>query len=211
MDVLSPVNIAWNHKISLFQLPPFLRVILADVDAGSDTPSLAGKVLKWRASSPADGMYFQYSVLGCISHTVFTADGLWADIAGANNRFSAFLEDLRVLAERDTTEYRAQLMRYSQIDHSVRPTLISLSDAGSNFTLQFTLEDPNPNAPEALRLLTNIRQAAEEIRKGMRLMGNLAQVPIEPREQTALLDECISIPGVVCGGVPGGKSSRPPF
>lgn len=57
MDVLSPVNRAWSHKISPFQLPPYLRIILADVNAGSDTPSLAGKVLKWRASSPADGMY----------------------------------------------------------------------------------------------------------------------------------------------------------
>lgn len=36
-------------------------------------------------------------------------------------------------------------------------------------------------------------------------MGELAgNVPIEPKEQTALLDACLSIPGVVCGGVPGG-------
>ena len=41
----------------------------------------------------------------------------------------------------------------------------------------------------------------------MRLMGKLAGVPIEPKEQTALLDGCIAIPGVVCGGVPGGTST----
>jgi phosphomevalonate kinase len=58
---------------------------------------------------------------------------------------------------------------------------------------------------EASRLLAGIRHAAEEIRKGMRLMGSLAGVPIEPKEQTALLDGCIAIPGVVCGGVPGGE------
>jgi phosphomevalonate kinase len=34
-------------------------------------------------------------------------------------------------------------------------------------------------------------------------MGDLAGVPIEPKEQTALLDRCIAIPGVICGGVPG--------
>ena len=39
-------------------------------------------------------------------------------------------------------------------------------------------------------------------------MGNLAGVPIEPPEQTALLDTCMSVAGVIGGGVPGGKSDR---
>ena len=42
----------------------------------------------------------------------------------------------------------------------------------------------------------------------MREMGNLAGVPIEPPEQTALLDTCMSVAGVIGGGVPGGKSDR---
>lgn len=63
MDVLSPENKGWNHKISPFQLPPYLRIISADVDAGSDTPSLVGKVLKWRASSSVEGACFLYSPL----------------------------------------------------------------------------------------------------------------------------------------------------
>ena len=29
--------------------------MLADVDAGSDTPSLVGKVLKWRSEKKAEG------------------------------------------------------------------------------------------------------------------------------------------------------------
>ena len=37
----------------------------------------------------------------------------------------------------------------------------------------------------------------------MREMGKLAGVPIEPPEQTALLDTCVSVAGVVAGGVPG--------
>lgn len=35
-------------------------------------------------------------------------------------------------------------------------------------------------------------------------MGLLAGVPIEPPEQTALLDVCVSQAGVIGGGVPGG-------
>ncbi len=36
-------------------LPPGVRLLLADVDAGSDTPSLVGKVLKWRAANNEAG------------------------------------------------------------------------------------------------------------------------------------------------------------
>ena len=42
----------WNEKVRPFALPRGLRVLLADVDAGSDTPSLVGKVLKWRKAQP---------------------------------------------------------------------------------------------------------------------------------------------------------------
>lgn len=37
-------------------------------------------------------------------------------------------------------------------------------------------------------------------------MGQSAGVPIEPDEQSELLDACCSIPGVIGGGVPGGKN-----
>jgi len=37
----------------------------------------------------------------------------------------------------------------------------------------------------------------------MRLIGQGAGVPIEPVEQTTILDSTISLPGVIGGGVPG--------
>ena len=40
----------------------------------------------------------------------------------------------------------------------------------------------------------------------MRKMGTRSDVPIEPKEQTDLLDECVSLAGVIGGGVPGGQS-----
>ncbi|KAG1737636.1 ribosomal protein S5 domain 2-type protein [Suillus lakei] len=39
---------AWDYSFRPIQLPPLTRLVLADVEAGSDTPSLVGKVLKWR-------------------------------------------------------------------------------------------------------------------------------------------------------------------
>ena len=37
-------------------------------------------------------------------------------------------------------------------------------------------------------------------------MGQAANVPIEPDEQTVLLDKCLQLQGVLGGGVPGGES-----
>jgi phosphomevalonate kinase len=39
----------------------------------------------------------------------------------------------------------------------------------------------------------------------MREMGEASAVPIEPAEQTKLLDVCVSQAGVIGGGIPGGK------
>lgn len=52
---LSPENPAWDYRVAPFKLPPYTRLMLADVDAGSDTPSLVGKVLRWRKEHPAEG------------------------------------------------------------------------------------------------------------------------------------------------------------
>jgi len=43
----------------------------------------------------------------------------------------------------------------------------------------------------------------QEIRSKMKEMGKLAGVPIEPDEQTQLLDVCVMQAGVIGGGVPG--------
>lgn len=59
-----------------FKLPPQTRLMLADVDAGSDTPSLVGKVLKWRRENPAE------------------ADRLWGVIDALNMRLSRVLAGL---------------------------------------------------------------------------------------------------------------------
>jgi phosphomevalonate kinase len=62
--VLGAGNAGWDHEVRLFRLPPRTRIMLADVDAGSDTPSLVGKVLKWRAAEKADGAFVRASPRG---------------------------------------------------------------------------------------------------------------------------------------------------
>lgn len=55
LPVLGSTNKAWDYKVKPFQLPPGTRIMLADVDAGSDTPSLVGKVLKWLGAAGDEG------------------------------------------------------------------------------------------------------------------------------------------------------------
>ncbi|KAH7479013.1 hypothetical protein PRIC1_009432 [Phytophthora ramorum] len=52
-------------------------------------------------------------------------------------------------------------------------------------------------------ILSRINKAYSKFRGLMREMGTSAGVPIEPPEQTAILDETMKIPGVLVAGVPG--------
>ena len=55
MSALSPSNTQWNHTVKPFRLPPLMRLMLGDVDTGSDTPSFVGKVLQWRREKSTEG------------------------------------------------------------------------------------------------------------------------------------------------------------
>jgi len=66
----------WDHETTRFALPKGLRLMLADVDAGTDTPSFVGKVLKWREADRG------------------VADALWGGLGGANDDLGQLLREL---------------------------------------------------------------------------------------------------------------------
>lgn len=41
-----------------FKLPPGFDLVLADIDAGSHTPTLVSKVLNWKKSKSEEGIFF---------------------------------------------------------------------------------------------------------------------------------------------------------
>lgn len=71
-------NSSWDNAVVPFQLPPQLELILGDVDAGSHTPTLVGKVLSWRKEKAEE------------------ANTLWDELGNAN---ASVEQDLRTLAE----------------------------------------------------------------------------------------------------------------
>lgn len=168
-SVLSPSNAAWNYRIEPFKLPPLTRIVLADVDAGSDTPSLVGKVLKWRKENSTE------------------AEALWKNLDQQNQSLAQTLLHLGKLAEDDYENY-ASAVKY----------ICSLQP------VQWVANPLQPASEQPIiAAFYEAHHICEAIREKMREMGNLSGVPIEPIEQTTLLDACASQAGVIGGGVPG--------
>ncbi|CDO69242.1 hypothetical protein BN946_scf185042.g144 [Trametes cinnabarina] len=175
--VLSPTNSAWDHRVEPFKLPPQTRLMLADVDAGSDTPSLVGKVLKWRQVNADE------------------AKALWDKIDGLNRALSKTLLELSEKAARNPEAYRKAVKYISTIQSVQWLANPNIADNEHHIALKQVIES-----------FIDAHNLCQDIRENMRTMGERADVPIEPPEQTALLDSCIAVAGVIGGGVPGGAS-----
>ncbi|EUC64309.1 phosphomevalonate kinase-like protein, putative [Rhizoctonia solani AG-3 Rhs1AP] len=169
LSTLSPSNKAWNHVVSPFKLPPLTRMMLADVDSGSDTPSMVGNVLKWKKAEPT------------------VSDQLWEGLDKCNHGLGDIINRLSQKYEEDPTEYA------NTVDKLAR-------DQGDEWERHSPIEALEVTAAQ---LFGNTRRLTKSIRDGMRAMGKSSSVPIEPPEQTQLLDACCALPGVIGGGVPG--------
>jgi len=176
LDALDPKK--WDQAVSRFRLPRGFRLMLADVDAGTDTPSFVGKVLTWREREKE------------------TALELWTDIGSANDTLGDLLQEL--CGHEEDPQYGLILedagyipIEECDIARPVSQVLVRIR-AALNVCLR--------------RLLSNVKVELIEfqlIRSYLQHMSTLSQVPIEPPSQTRLLDACSSRPGVLGGGVPG--------
>ena len=132
----------WDTEIakSLIKMPNGLRLVMCDVDCGSETPGMVKQVLKWREEDKTE------------------AEGVWQRLQGGNE---AFAKELTRLADEGAEEPDGQ-GRYAKLGVII-----------------------------------------EENRVAIRDMGEKSGVPVEPPQQTALLDYCTKLDGVVGGVVPG--------
>lgn len=132
----------WDTEIakSLIKMPRGLRLVMCDVDCGSETPGMVKQVLKWREENKTE------------------AEGIWQRLQGGNEALAA--------------------------------ELTRLADEGA--------EEPDGQGRYA-----KLAVIIEENRVAIRDMGEKSGVPIEPPQQTTLLDYCTKIEGVVGGVVPG--------
>jgi phosphomevalonate kinase len=132
----------WDTEIAKakVKMPKGLRLLMCDVDCGSETPGMVKKVLQWRKENQA------------------AADQIWGKLQAGNEAVAA---ELTRLATSEATG----------------------GDADSKYS--------------------KLKDIIKENRALIREMSKESKVPIEPPQQTKLLDSCSDIPGVIGGVVPG--------
>lgn len=90
---------AWDYSSCPIQLPPLTRLVLADVEAGSDTPSLVGKVLKWREHEDSCEI----------------AKDLWTQIDELNRSLAVQLNILSQSYEKNREEYEQTIRQITSL------------------------------------------------------------------------------------------------
>ncbi|KAF9913652.1 phosphomevalonate kinase [Lobosporangium transversale] len=166
LKVLDPEQTTWDNLVVPFRLAPRLHLMLADIDAGSHTPTLVSNVLKWRKNKAEE------------------ANTLWTLLGAANDKVVELLKRLDEAAKEHPQEYDSAIQRASSLPAAEWSTSLAGQDVASE-------------------LLTLIYQGFSTVRGYLREMSRLSEVPIEPAEQTRLLDACLAVPGVLMAGVPG--------
>ncbi|KAG8527471.1 uncharacterized protein KY384_007623 [Bacidia gigantensis] len=133
------LNAAWDYECgeAFSRFPVGLRVVMCDIDCGSETVGMVSKVLQWKKEKPEE------------------ASLLWATLQVANEDLA---NQLRKCIHTITC--------FDGVYDDVRSTLLT-------------------------------------IRSLVREMSMKAAVPIEPPVQSALIDACSELPGVIGGVVPG--------
>ena len=130
---------SWDTEIAkaAIKMPKGLRLVMCDVDCGSETPGMVKQVLKWREENSTE------------------AEGIWQRLQSGNEALAAELT--RLAEEKEGGEGK-----YAKLALIIK-----------------------------------------ENRSCIKEMGEKSGVPIEPPQQTALLDYCAGLEGVVGGVVPG--------
>lgn len=126
----------WDTEIfkDAVKVPRGIRMVMCDVDCGSQTPGMVKQMLAWREKESDE------------------ANMIWAQLDKKNSALAAELTKLTESGSRD----------YSQL-----------------------------------------KQAITDIRVLIQEMSRLSGVPVEPLEQTKLIDACSEVEGVIGGVVPG--------
>ena len=171
-------------KPAPLQLPPSLDLLLADVDAGSNTPSLVSKVLAWRKQKPE------------------WAKQLYNVIAASNQGLADNLLRLRLLHASDAAAYEQAVdsaaTQLSVEWDAVLKALPQDTDNQQNADEDTSTVDLRVTPRTVLQALIDVRNSLRSIRAGMRELGQRAGVPIEPPEIGSLIKKISDqVPGVV--------------
>ena len=187
--VVTDMN-SWDCTVQPMHLPKGVDLLMADVCGGSESPSMARKILKWkreRVNCDDDnedlweglrrGNDDVWQCLQSIARNCTQAQQGNGCILGGNREFGLQISKMNV------EQWRTIVRSHG-------------SDASNN----------NFSANE-LSILSNIVKLSDTLRSNrlkLKCMGEAADnVPVEPDEQTKLADATMEVDGVIACGVPG--------
>lgn len=119
LPTLSPDNAQWDYKIGNFRLPPHTRLLLADVEAGSNTPSMARGVLDWRKKNQKEAETLWNSLN---SGNMELVDVLGRLVDGFNDNKGAYTEVVRQLVVKAASDWDEE---QANIQEGVKKKIIS--------------------------------------------------------------------------------------
>ena len=159
--------VPWKEDmVEALKLPNDLQLILADVRGGSESPSMARTVLKWKAEERNKNNENNNNE---IPH--------WTTLSKLNPKIVESIRKLTTL----------------QQDNNDGNDVIDYDSLATMPASEWSSDSP----------LTSLRNDFLQIRNELRLMGEVAGVPIEPPPQQELCDATSKLPGVITALVPG--------
>ncbi|KAJ3154531.1 phosphomevalonate kinase [Geranomyces michiganensis] len=117
------------------------------------------------------------------------ANALWSHLGAQNSELEALLRQLSQLAEENRPRYDAVVDFLAPHKAANWEQLDVASHQGVDLQI--------------VRVFIAVHSSFLKIRSLLREMSAATQVPIEPAEQTRLLDACMDVPGIIMAGVPG--------
>jgi len=192
----------WDHRVTSFSLPPPLQLLMGDVAAGSETPSMVRRVLAWRAADAVG------------------SELLWTALNDCNEGVASALDALRLMTRCMTAEEATSVHReWVEADEAERASMAAAATVakdgehalGCPSWLESELDACVEAGPDkwaerdspVAQELHRARHCFVQARALLRTMGEAADVPVEPDSQRALADYTMAQPGVLLAGVPG--------
>ncbi len=86
-------HIRWDGSVRQFSLPLGFQLLLADIDAGSNTPSMVGKLMQWRREHPVDAELYWAALNDANGNVQDAFMQLW-DLSSNQSDYSSVLNQL---------------------------------------------------------------------------------------------------------------------
>jgi len=178
----------WDCTVTPLRLPKGLELLMADVCGGSESPSMARKIVSWKERAIKESEHRDEI-------------RVWNSLVQVNKQIQQSLQSL--CEYEDLLDNHELVWRNLSCKTSAQWIVIAASVTVDNDAGHIEEKVTSTNVKKVARALVELRSRFFEARTLLKRMGELSGVPVEPDTQTYLANATMEIPGVIAAGVPG--------